>query len=480
MGLRIYSVNFADLISRESIRLWVPFALPELSYKYDKLNNFLTTCESGSRPKGGIKDEDYDEAVSLGGEQIGMDGNLDLAKIPYVSFEFYENSSKGKVIDQDILICKDGALTGKTCFVDKSLFASKKVMVNEHIFILRGNSNINQKFLFYYTRTDIFQNQVKDLAYKKKAQPGLNTEHFKKLKFPLIPKPKQDQIVTQIETIENKIKELKSHLIPQQEIINKVFSKKFNYDENLFNEFGKGMTAGTQIAKNKTLRVFETNFNELSKSGILRFSTRYHNPPTKSLMNFLESIETMQVKDILLESVHRGTSPKYNSEGIIPVVKTGHLKNEYIEVSNEEFVDYDTFNATPRAQVKQGDILIASTGKVSLGKIDLLEEEQDLFADGHVSIIRIDDAKYSHQFFIYYFRSVIGYFQIERDFTGATNQIELYSDEISNFQIPNIPLTSQQKIVDEIKDELNKQEEIKKRIETERNKIDNIIENSLK
>jgi type I restriction enzyme S subunit len=197
-------------------------------------------------------------------------------------------------------------------------------------------------------------------------------------------------------------------------------------------------------------------------------------------MSFLDGLDTLQVKDILLEPVHRGASPKYKPDGDVPVVKTGHLKNGSIEITQEEFVDSDFYNSSVRSQIKNGDILIASTGKVSLGKIDLLEEEQDLVADSHVSIIRIDDNKYSRQFFTYFFRCILGYFQIERDFTGATNQIELYADEISNFQIPNIPLKAQQKIVDEVKSELDKQEAIKKKIEKERNKIDEIIKKAIK
>jgi len=39
---------------------------------------------------------------------------------------------------------------------------------------------------------------------------------------------------------------------------------------------------------------------------------------------------------------------------------------------------------------------------------------------------------------------------------------------------------NQQKIVDEIKTELDKQEEIKSKIESERNKIDEIIEKAIK
>jgi len=74
----------------------------------------------------------------------------------------------------------------------------------------------------------------------------------------------------------------------------------------------------------------------------------------------------------------------------------------------------------------------------------------------------------------------LGYFQIERDFTGATNQIHLYWEQISNFQIPDISLKAQQKIVDEIKAELDKQEEMKQKIEAERNKIDEIIEKAIR
>ena len=74
----------------------------------------------------------------------------------------------------------------------------------------------------------------------------------------------------------------------------------------------------------------------------------------------------------------------------------------------------------------------------------------------------------------------MGYFQIERDFTGATNQIHLYWEQISNFQIPDISLKAQQKIVDEIKAELDKQEEMKQKIEAERNKIDEIIEKAIR
>jgi restriction endonuclease S subunit len=236
MGLMSFTIDFKDLNQKDSIRLWIPFALPVSKYKYEIINNILAVCESGSRPKGGISNEDEGEAISLGGEQIGADGSLNLSKIPYVSYEFFENAKKGKVKNGDILICKDGALTGKTCWVDFSTFPSKKVMVNEHVYILRANQKSNQKFLFYFTTTDLFQSQVKDLAYKKKAQPGLNLDHFKKIKIPAIPKKKQDPLVVRIEPIEKKIKELNATIKQPQEIINKVFAREFRFDLEAVNK----------------------------------------------------------------------------------------------------------------------------------------------------------------------------------------------------------------------------------------------------
>ncbi len=198
-------------------------------------------------------------------------------------------------------------------------------------------------------------------------------------------------------------------------------------------------------------------------------------------MDFLESIKTLEVQDVITEDIHRGASPDYDENGTIPVIKTWHLKNGYIEISTEEFVTEESYKSSLRSQGQYGDILIASTGKWSLGKIDIIEhEEQEFVVDGHVSIVRIDNEKYNPLFFVYFFRSILGYFQFERDYTGATNQIELYAKEIGQFRILDISLSEQQRIVDEIKAELDAQESIRYDIATERAKIDTIIEKAIK
>jgi len=86
----------------------------------------------------------------------------------------------------DILLCKDGALSGKVCLIRDELKDYDFVMVNEHVFIIVANEKLLQKYLFYYLRL----NKVKDyllLKLKKSAIPGLAKHNIEDLKIPLPP-----------------------------------------------------------------------------------------------------------------------------------------------------------------------------------------------------------------------------------------------------------------------------------------------------
>ncbi|NMB48173.1 hypothetical protein GYA13_01855 [Candidatus Kuenenbacteria bacterium] len=446
MGLKTFSIDFAELKSKESLRLWIPFVLPESKYKYDKINNFLSTCEAGNRPKGGIKDEDEGEAISLGGEQIGKGGSLELSKIPYVSFDFYESATKGKVQNNDILICKDGALTGKACWVDFSLFPSNKVMVNEHVYILRGNSEVNQQFLFYYTTTNLFQSQVKDLAYKKKAQPGLNADHFKKIKIPLIPKPNQDQIVAQIEPIEKKIKELKSQLKDPQEIINKVFAREFGFDLKKFEE-------------SKKVKFFEVEFSIISQTNDLKsnVSTSLNNK-----VNFqIPNVKYFKIKNIAKNIFAGGDMPKDFSEEKDETYKYPIFSNGK---ENLGFIAY-----CKKARVNDKATTISARGTIGFA---VAREESYFPIVRLISVIPNEELILNE-----YLASIINFQSIEK--TGNTIA-QLTTPMVENIKIPVPELDKQRKIVDEIKAELDKQEEIKSKIESERNNIDEIIEKAIK
>ncbi|MEQ9449066.1 MAG: hypothetical protein RLN70_09205, partial [Rhodospirillaceae bacterium] len=101
------------------------------------LSAWVDQLESGARPKGGIKDG-VGDVPSLGAEHLSNDGGFNFVKLKLIPLEFYERMKKGRVVQNDILIVKDGATTGKVSFVNGT-FPYRNAAINEHVFRLSVN-----------------------------------------------------------------------------------------------------------------------------------------------------------------------------------------------------------------------------------------------------------------------------------------------------------------------------------------------------
>ena len=165
-----------------------------------KLSEILDTIENGNRPKGGIKD--LDEGVpSLGGEHLTKLGGFNFKKLRLVSQEYYYSLKRGKIKQNDVLIVKDGATTGKVSFVDED-FPFQEAAVNEHVFILRGKKDlIHPKFLFYHIFSPFGQLQIMK-NFRGAAIGGINTQFVKNYYIYLSPLQTQKKIVEILENAE--------------------------------------------------------------------------------------------------------------------------------------------------------------------------------------------------------------------------------------------------------------------------------------
>ena len=484
MPLKQFTTDFRELGKEKSFRYDVDFVNFQNGFLVERHYSFNDLFAFSTKNKVDIEKLDDDFLyVEIG--NVSKNGDVEPVKLNFNERKeeeenYYKKIEKGDIIqvqENDILLSKVRPNLHKYVFINSDI----KNCFYTSAFIRLEPKKLN-KILYYSFRTIFYENLIA-ISRQGKGYPTLKEDDFNYLKFDkkIIDKlaQKQDKIVAQIEPIEKKIKKLKNQITPPQEVINKVFAREIGFDENLYNEFGKGMTAGTQVAKDRILRTFETDFSELPRSDILRFSTRYHNTPTKKLMEFLDNIKTLEVKDVV-ESTEKGVQPKYNTDGEISVVKIANLKNGFIDFTETEKITQSNFDKLDaQKKLRLNDIIICATGKVSLGKIDFYDYEDEAITSVDNYILRLNK-NYNPLFFAYFFRSILGYFQIERDFTGATNQIHLYWDQISNFQIPDISLKNQQKIVDEIKTELDAQEQMNRKIEAERNKVDEIIEKAIR
>lgn len=351
----------------------------------------------------------------------------------------------------------------------------RDVYLNQNIFAIIDSTKYSKTFLKWY-----FNLVFKPNFDKVHTSKYISKEEVSKIRIPKISIEILNRLESRIQPIETEIVNLKNSKLKPLDIINQVFGDEFGFDGEFYKSFGKGMTAGTQQSDAKEKSIYKVAFSQIAKNYIFRISSRFHNPKTQFLNDILFSKPCIKIKNIVSEKVHRGASPNYDVDGEIPVVKTAHLKNGFINISEDEFVSYDTYIKNERSQIFENDVLVASTGKVSLGRIDLVVTDLELVADGHISIIRVDNQKYNSQFLTYFLRSILGVFQIERDYTGATNQIELYSSEIENFDIPNFSLDKQNQIVTKIKTQIEAQNSIDQQIEQKQREINNIIETAIK
>ena len=111
----------------------------------------------------------------------------------FVSEDFYKNAKTGIVKKDDILLCKDGALTGKIAIVKNEL-NNRNAMINEHVYILRCDKLTTQKYVFNV----LYSNMGQELLTSKitgAAQGGLNSTNLKSIQIPLPPLDIQQKIV---------------------------------------------------------------------------------------------------------------------------------------------------------------------------------------------------------------------------------------------------------------------------------------------
>ena len=173
----------------------------ETKWELIRLEDIVETIENGSRPKGGVSNI-QEGIISLGGEHINANsGYIQLHNPKYVPLHFYKNSNQGKLKENDILICKDGALTGKIALLRKEL-ENHKAMVNEHVFILRCSSLERQKYIFNFLLSQKGQNLLQK-NITGSAQGGLNSTNLKNIKIPLPSLDIQKKIVDECETVDN-------------------------------------------------------------------------------------------------------------------------------------------------------------------------------------------------------------------------------------------------------------------------------------
>lgn len=163
--------------------------IPE-GWKILELSKTLMTIESGTRPKGGVWNIESG-IPSIGAENIIGLGKYDYSKEKFIPIQFYEEMNAGRIKSGDVLLYKDGANLGRKTLVMDG-FPHDVAAINEHVFILRSNTLINQFFLYFWLNQYSVTKEIINLN-NSSAQPGISKESLGSLLI-LVPEKKIYQL----------------------------------------------------------------------------------------------------------------------------------------------------------------------------------------------------------------------------------------------------------------------------------------------
>lgn len=352
------------------------------------LNAVLETLEAGSRPTGGVA-HNTDGVISVGGEHIGLDGKIKLKSLKYVPADFYQNSSKGKVLLNDILVCKDGALTGKVCIISGEL-PYKQMMVNEHVFILRANKYMLQHYLFEFLFSEQGQKILK-ANITGQAQGGLNSANLRNIKIPLPPIDIQQKIVSECEVIAKEIEQTKTN----------VFNLQFGIKTKFLDMFGDQV---------------------------------------KNELNW----ERGTIRDIVAE-VKYGTSKPANSGGKYPYLRMNNITYDgRLDTSDLKYIDMPT-DEIEKYIVRKGDVLFNRTNSPELvGKTCVFDREESMVIAGYIIRVRLNERAIP-EYLSAVLNSDYGKSTLFALCKKSVNQANINAQELQNIQIliPPVELQTQ-------------------------------------
>lgn len=354
--------------------------------------------------------------------------------------DFYENNQNGQLHNGDILIASIGV--GSIGKIDLFNSEEKAIFDGINLNAIRIDADkYNRYFLINFLRCRLGQKQIERLTQGSTGMIYISTNNIRDLQIPNFSTKLQKEIIDKIKKINKETDKFESKFQENLSMANTTLFNELKIDlsnKEINYYFKKGRENNSNY-----YYMFDVNDND-------RLHYLFFHPKLEVIDAFKKKYKTIYLKDICSEIIHRGKQPEYNDFGIM-VIKTVDLKNLFIDYKNTLKVTQDFFESKPQAHIKKGDILIASTGYVSLGKVDVFNRDESAFADGHISIVRLKD-DYDPYFVTYFLRSSLGQLQFEKWFTGSSGQIEVQPSDLEKFIIPDIILSKQKEIGKKITD----------------------------
>ena len=435
----VNSFNIFEIAPKDRIRLFDIIREDYIRFQY----------EDGSEYKG----------IPTGQQYIDEDG--DIIDFQPVTLDDHPDRLKYETSDNHILL-SSLRLAKSPALLYEDLNYKEYVFSNGFYSFVVFNG-WNKKYVLYLLRTKDIKNIIDNNIYRGIGISSYKVDDLLKIELRNTPLSEQNVAVSKIEPIEKEIKRLKATVLSVQGVIDSVFQREFNFDYDTFEEL-------------KTHKIYSSRQSLFSNNPDLRFSAKYHRPAGDFVMEQLTRITDKKIKHFLAEPIVLGASispSDFDENGSAYYISMATIKTLEVELDDTQLVSPSYYKSHKAKSLQKGDIIIARSG-VAIGKTAIVKDDFDgIFADFTMRI-RFDSTRYNPTFAYYYLRSKYFQYLIEVYKKGLQNQ-NIFPIVMQEFPIPDILLSEQQRILDEIQAEISKQDDIKNQIAELRSRIDDII-----
>ncbi|MCC3280722.1 N-6 DNA methylase [Arthrobacter sp. zg-Y40] len=198
---------------------------------------------------------------------------------------------------------------------------------------------------------------------------------------------------------------------------------------------------------------FTISSHEIMNDPRKRLDVKYWDTAVQKRVNLIAAQGGKSIAELNLIETLRGKSPSAAlyvdaNDGHAMVLKAGSsVSSTGAILENGDWVEKAVYDELPdTCKVKKFDVLLSSTGDGTLGKSAVYDFDIPAIADGHITIIRVDDSLVDPYFLSDYLRKGFGRVQSNRLFAGSTGLIELTPEDVESIVVPTYLALEDQKL----------------------------------
>jgi restriction endonuclease S subunit len=426
------------LFYKPSIRAFVNSLLTSKHFTAKPLHKLAVRIVDG--PFGTqLKVDDYrEEGVPVIRVSNVRTGEISEDKLIKISAEKHKDIRRSRVVPNDVLLTKAGAILGYSAVFPEHL---KEGNITSHSVTITCTDEILPHYLKYIFHSEIGQKQIYRWG-NKSTRPELNTQEVKKIIIPVLPKAQQQKI---IDTYHEAIAKRKKNQQKAKDLLN-------NISTYLLNELG--ITLPPQPVSTIENRMYKTSWQKVTGK---RLDPFYNQDYFKQLNNSVTKgkLKAVFLKEIISSGLIKGYLPKAAEKfGSNKVVQINCINEDGSFSLDDVLTAKDVFRKNQKLLKK--DILVVITG-ATIGKIGFWENENNYMLGG--DIVKFQTAYKINPYYIFsYLRSKPAQTEIKRSITGATNG-HLSPTDVKHILIPIPTNQNDDALIDKIAEKMKEMRE---------------------